>query len=213
MMSVKSEKKPSKSKGQKETGAADTEEVRDKDGIERPDPDASKNEPDSECEEASTENPAEQGAEGEACQHIADEAGESYKDMYFRARADYQNLKKRTEKEKSDIYTYANEKFASDLLDVLDNFDRAVGQNAAEGAGSGLLEGMEMIRIQLASVLSKNKVEEIAAEGEEFDPNFHHAVMMESSDKYESGKVTEVLQKGYRLKEKVIRPAMVKVAQ
>lgn len=221
-MSVKAGK--NSGKGRKETEAQRGEEVRDKDNSKETKPEEPENEPDGECAEASAEDAAGPGAEGECGQDAADEAGKSgeddaksegdgYKDMYFRARADYQNLKKRTEKEKSDIYAFANEKFASDLLEVLDNFDRAVGQDATESTGTGFIEGMEMIRVQLVGVLSKNNVEEIAAVGEEFDPNFHHAVMMEPSDKFESGKVTEVLQKGYCLKDKVIRPAMVKVAQ
>ena len=95
---------------------------------------------------------------------------------------------------------------------MIDNFERAM-VHGKDSADKGMTEGMNMIFKQLWGVLEKNKVEEIKAEGEEFDPNFCHAVMTEVSDKYESGKVTEVLQKGYLLNGKVIRPAMVKVAQ
>ncbi|MDR2156949.1 MAG: nucleotide exchange factor GrpE [Clostridiales Family XIII bacterium] len=148
------------------------------------------------------------------------ETGESGDLRYMRLAADFQNYKKRTEKEKSEIYAYANAKFATDLLEVLDNFERAIGdaaerptENPAEGSNETFLAGMEMIRAQLINVLKKNDVEEIAAVGEVFDPNVHHAVMMEASETYESGQVTCVMQKGYRLREKVIRPAMVKVAE
>lgn len=136
---------------------------------------------------------------------------EDLKTRYMRLAADFQNYKRRVEKEKSDIYAYANEKIVTDLLDVIDNFERAiVHQGECENS---IVEGMNMIFKQLKGVLEKNKVEEIKAQGEDFDPNFHHAVMTETSVEFESGKVTQVLQKGYLLNGKVIRPAMVKVAE
>lgn len=137
---------------------------------------------------------------------------EDLKTQYLRLAADFQNYKRRTEKEKSDIYAYANEKIVTDLLDVIDNFERAIVHQGS-CADDSMAEGMNMIFKQLKGVLEKNKVEEIKAEGEEFDPNFHHAVMTENSVEYESGKVTQVLQRGYLLNGKVIRPAMVKVAE
>ena len=127
---------------------------------------------------------------------------------YLRLMADFQNYKKRVEKEKKDLYSYANEKLATDLLEVVDNFERALSH---EDAGDGFKEGMEMIFKQLNGVLEKHGLAEIPALGEEFDPNFHNAVMTEETDEYESGKVSGVLQKGYTLNGKVIRPSMVKV--
>lgn len=128
---------------------------------------------------------------------------------YMRLMADFQNFRRRTEKEKSDIYAFANEKIISELLDVIDNFERAL---AAGNAEDSFYKGMEMILKQLLAVLEKAGASEIPALGEEFDPNFHNAVMMEDSTEYDSGKVTEVLQKGYILNSRVIRPSMVKVA-
>ena len=128
---------------------------------------------------------------------------------YMRLMADFQNFKRRTEKEKSDIYAFANEKIVSELLNVIDNFERALLHGAA---GDSFAEGMNMIFKQLQEVLEKAGVKEIEALGLDFDPNFHNAVMTEDSTEYESGKVTEVLQKGYTLNSKVIRPSMVKVA-
>ena len=127
---------------------------------------------------------------------------------YLRLMADFQNYKKRVEKEKTDLYSYANEKLVTELLAVLDNFERAL---AHEDSGDGFKEGMEMIFIQLMDVLEKSGLAEIAALGEDFDPNFHNAVMTEETEEYESGKVSGVLQKGYTLNGKVIRPSMVKV--
>lgn len=137
---------------------------------------------------------------------------EDMKTRYMRLAADFQNYKRRVEKEKSDIYAYANEKIVTELLDVIDNFERAIAHDQ-ECKDSKMLEGMAMIFKQLKGVLEKSNVDEIKAIGEEFDPNFHHAVMTENSVEYESGKVTAVLQKGYLLNGKVIRPSMVKVAE
>ena len=126
----------------------------------------------------------------------------------MRLMADFQNFKRRTEKEKSDIYAYANEQIALGLLEVIDNFERALDHESTDKAYA---EGMELILKQLIEVLKKSGIEEIKTLGEEFDPNFHNAVMMEDNPDFESGKVTEVLQKGYTLNSKVIRPSMVKV--
>ena len=123
--------------------------------------------------------------------------------------ADFQNYKRRTEKEKNDIYAFANEKIVSELLNVIDNFERALD---AGSDGDSFVEGMNLIFKQLQGVLEKAGVVEIEALGQDFDPNFHHAVLTEDSAEYESGKVTAVLQKGYLLNNKVIRPSMVKVA-
>ena len=133
---------------------------------------------------------------------------------YLRLMADFQNYKRRVEKEKKDLYSYANEKIMSDLLEVLDNFERALDQDPAAAAdgGAGFREGMDMIFKQLTDVLKKEGLEEITALGEDFDPNLHNAVMTEETEEYESGKVSGVMQKGYTLKGKVIRPSMVKVA-
>lgn len=128
---------------------------------------------------------------------------------YMRLMADFQNFKRRTEKEKGDIYAFANEKLVTDLLAVLDNFERALEH---ESDDSGFAEGMQLIFKQLMDVLTKAGLSEIPALGETFDPNFHNAVMAEDTDEYESGKVSGVMQKGYMLNNKVIRPSMVKVA-
>ena len=130
---------------------------------------------------------------------------------YMRLMADFQNQKKRFDKEKSDIHQYANEKIVKNLLEVLDNFERAL--DATKDADPSLHDGMELIFKQLMTALENAGVAEIKALGEEFDPNFHNAVMMEETDEYESNKVSGVMQKGYTLNSRVIRPSMVKVAQ
>lgn len=146
---------------------------------------------------------------GEAEKSEKDPEEEALNTKYLRLMADFQNYKRRTEKEKSDIYAFANEKIVSELLNVIDNFERALD---AGDEGDSFVEGMNLIFKQLQGVLEKAGVVEIEALGREFDPNFHHAVMTEDSEEYESGKITAVLQKGYLLNDKVIRPSMVKVA-
>ncbi|PKM84786.1 MAG: nucleotide exchange factor GrpE [Firmicutes bacterium HGW-Firmicutes-11] len=128
----------------------------------------------------------------------------------LRLAADFQNFRRRVEKEKGDIYAYANERLIAELLSVVDNFDRAL---SVESTDKNLQNGMELILKQFTDVLSQNGLEEISAVGSEFDPNFHHAVIMEKVDTGSSGHVVQVLQKGYLLNKKVIRPAMVKVAE
>ena len=147
----------------------------------------------------------------EAASEIKEE-DEELQTRYLRLAADFQNYKRRVEKEKNDIFAFANEKIVTELLDVIDNFERALLHK--EGcADKSMLEGMEMILKQFKGVLEKSGLQEIEAEGAEFDPNFHHAVLTEESSQMESGKITGVLQKGYTLNGRVIRPSMVKVAQ
>jgi len=142
---------------------------------------------------------------------VDDKEDEDLKTKYLRLAADFQNFRKRTEKEKTDIYAFANEKFALSILDVIDNFERAM---AAASPEDKFAEGMQLIFKQLQDVLTKNNVTEIKAEGEKFDPNFHNAVMTEAAGEgVESGTITKVFQKGYLLNNKVIRPSMVAVAQ
>ena len=145
-----------------------------------------------------------------------EESGESDEVKYLRMAADFQNYKRRMEKERFERYSEGKKDFALDLLPILDNFGRALVQEEAQAKDDNdhaLIEGMTMILKQFQNAMEKNGVYEIEALGEDFDPNVHHAVVMEPSDKYESQKVSEVLQKGYRMGEKVIRPSMVKVAE
>ncbi|MCQ2552187.1 MAG: nucleotide exchange factor GrpE [Clostridia bacterium] len=139
------------------------------------------------------------------------EETEDLQDKYMRLMAEYQNFRNRTAKEKSDIYAHANEKFALDVLEVIDNFERAM---SAKPEDDKFADGIELILKQLVSVLEKNNVKEIEALGKPFDPNFHNAVMTEAAGEgKEAETVTQVLQKGYILNSKVIRPAMVAVAK
>ncbi len=130
---------------------------------------------------------------------------------YLRLMADFQNYKRRSEKERTEIHAYANEKLVTSLLEVLDNFERALDQDS--GSEEQFRNGMTLIIDQFKTVLNKSGVSEIPATEAEFDPNFHHAIMMENAKSIKSGHVSMVLQKGYIMNGKVIRPAIVKVAE
>lgn len=140
-------------------------------------------------------------------------------DRYARLMAEFQNFKKRSAKEKQDIHSYANEKIIRDLLEVLDNFERAISlmnngnDDIKSDENDAMQEGISLILSQLLEVLTKAGLEEIEALGQEFDPKFHHAVLNEPSDEFKSGEVSKVLQKGYKLNDRVIRPAMVVVSE
>lgn len=158
-------------------------------------------------EEASGDGQDESG-KADGSDKKADAEEESWNEKYVRLMADFQNYKRRTEKDKADVYAYANEKIMTALLQVLDNFERALSQECSDESYS---EGMNLIFKQMHEVLVKSGLEEIEALGKAFDPNFHHAVMTDDNEEFESGAVTAVLQKGYKLNDKVIRPAMVSV--
>ncbi len=137
---------------------------------------------------------------------------EAENDRYLRLNAEFQNFKKRVEKEKADIVKFANERLLTDFLAVLDNMDRAL-ESCEKSSDEKLKEGLGMIKKSLEDVLSKNGVEEIKAKGAEFDPELHHAVMTEEVEGTEDGIVLDVLQTGYKLNGRVIRPSMVKVSK
>ena len=172
-----------------------------------------------EAEEVKAED-AEEKAEGEAAEETAKEeaekkeaeeakkAEEAESERYMRLMAEFQNFKRRVAKEKSDIHAYANEKIVGDLLPVLDNFERALD---TETEDEGYAKGMQLIFEQLKTALNNAGLEEIKAMDEEFDPNVHNAVMTETIEEKEDGTITKVLQKGYKLKDKVVRPSMVAV--
>ncbi len=167
-------------------------------------------------EEIKKEEVVEEAIKDDAPHESEPEVEEEKKDeedlqaKFLRLQADFQNFRRRSEAEKSDIYAYANEKIILQVLDVIDNFDRAMETAPAEDK---FAEGMQLILKQLTDVLDKNNVKEINALNQNFDPAFHNAVMTEAAEGVAPGVVTKVLQKGYVLNSKVIRPAMVVVSQ
>ena len=135
---------------------------------------------------------------------------EQYEDKYKRLQAEYANYMRRTQQEKETIGIFANEKIITELIPVIDNMERAL--DACTDKEEALFKGVDLVYKQLKDSLTKFGVEEIEAEGAEFDPNVHMAVMQESIEGVEPNKVVMVLQKGYKLGTKVIRPTMVKVS-
>ena len=162
-----------------------------------------------ESSESSEDNASEATAEDNSKKAETEENSDA---KYLRLMAEFQNYKKRVAKEKSDIHSYANEKIVTELLEVLDNFERALASDNSTDV-EGYAQGMKLIFDQLLGVLTKSGLVEVKALGEEFDPNMHNAVMTADSEEYDSNKVCSVLQKGYTLNGKVIRPSMVTVAK
>ena len=167
-----------------------------------------KNEDEDEPEEDGTDEPVVENTEDASKTSETGKEEEALNIKYLRLLADFQNFKKRSTKEKGDIYSYANEKIIMQMLDVIDSFERALDHECSDKV---YVEGMKMIYKQLMGVLEKAGLQEMDALGEDFDPNYHNAVLTEDTDEYESGKVSDVMQKGYLLNTKVLRPAMVKV--
>lgn len=135
---------------------------------------------------------------------------EELKNQLLRLQADFVNYKNRTEREKSNSIILANEGLILKLLPVLDNFNRAF---AHVNLGDDAVKGFVMIKDQFESILKSEMVEEIESDGATFDPKLHNAVMTESKEGVESGIVLETFEKGYKIKDKVIRPSMVKVSE
>ena len=136
-----------------------------------------------------------------------------YKDKYLRAHADFENSKRRLEKDKSNAISYANESFAKDILAVMDSFESAItAMNSNEDENSEILtnmkEGIDLTFNQLKKILEKNHIKEVDCSGE-FDPELHQAIMKVESDDHEEGAVVQVMQKGYTIKDRILRPAMV----
>lgn len=140
----------------------------------------------------------------------AEEQVKEAQDKWLRQLAEFENFRKRTNQEKQGMYNNGVRDTVEKFLPVIDNFERAVA--ATEDKESSTYKGIEMILKQMLDVMSALGVEEIPAEGEPFDPNIHSAVMHIEDESCDENVVVEVFQKGYKHGDKVIRPAMVKVA-
>ena len=130
-------------------------------------------------------------------------------DQLMRTAAEFDNFKKRTEREKASIAEFAKAGLIKQLLPILDNIDRA---SAADHDSADYIKGIEMIVKQFESLSTNLGIEEIAKVGEQFDPNFHEAVMHVEDENFGENVIADVLQKGYKIGDTVIRAAMVKVA-
>ena len=131
----------------------------------------------------------------------------------LRTAADAENFKKRLQREKEEQTRYANESFIRELLTVIDNLERALEHSGSESDQEGLVEGLNMTLKSFLDTLTRFGCTQVEAEGKPFDPNFHEAVSQEESADHEPNTVLNELQKGYMLKERLLRPAMVLVSK
>jgi molecular chaperone GrpE len=155
-------------------------------------------------------DPAAAPASAEATAELAE-----LKDRHLRLGAEYENFRRRTLKERQDLLNYATENLVKELLPIVDNLERAVGHARKEEQRSDsdkLLQGVELTYKSLLQILTRLGVVEIAALGQRFDPQIHEAVRRVHSSDQAPGTVVEILQKGYMLKDRMLRPAMVAVA-
>jgi molecular chaperone GrpE len=140
------------------------------------------------------------------------EAKNNY-ERFLRQVAELDNVKKRSAREREEISRFANEALIKDLLPVVDNLERAVAHASGGGNGKPLVEGVEMVLKGLLDALSKHGVAQISAIGEPFDPSKHEAMAQVESDNHEPNSVVEELHKGYTLRDRLLRPALVSVAK
>lgn len=159
-------------------------------------------------EQVSEETPSENNAELDKLKEDFDKLN----NQYLRLAADFDNYRKRQEQERESLLKFGTENALKKLLEVLDNFER--GAKALEGVEDcqKVKDSFNLVHKQTADILAKLGLEEIKAEGEEFDPNFHEAVMRTPTDEHPENTVVNVMQKGYKVGDKVLRPALVNVA-
>ncbi|AIQ37348.1 molecular chaperone GrpE [Paenibacillus sp. FSL R5-0345] len=155
-----------------------------------------------------SEGASDTGTEVKRLQDLADE----YQGRALRAQADFDNFRRRTQKEKEELAQYATSKLVTELLSVLDNFERALVTTPSGPESEAFVKGVNMIFRQLDGVLKSEGLTAMETVGQPFNPEYHQAIMQVESEEYEEGIVTEEVQKGYLLKDKVLRPAMVKVS-
>lgn len=132
---------------------------------------------------------------------------------YLRLYADFDNYRRRVKLDTEAAQKYRAQSLVTNLLPALDNFERALKATPETEENNALLQGMNMVLNNILSALKEEGVEPIEAVGKEFDPHVHQAIMQDSNDEFESNYVVEEFQKGYKLKDRVIRPSMVKVNQ
>ncbi|MDU6030082.1 MAG: nucleotide exchange factor GrpE [Staphylococcus epidermidis] len=134
-------------------------------------------------------------------------------EKYLRLYAEFENYKRRIQKENQINATYKAQGVLTDILPSIDNIERALQIEGDDESFKSLQKGVQMVHESLLRALKDNGLEEILAEGKEFDPNLHQAVVQDDNPNFKSGEVTQELQKGYKLKDRVLRPSMVKVNQ
>ena len=142
------------------------------------------------------------------------ETAKKEQDLLLRTRAEIDNIRRRTEQDVEKAHKFALEKFAKDILNTIDNLERALAtpKNTEEESVKALFDGVELTLKELLATVARFGVEPVGAVGEAFNPDLHQAISMQPAEGFESNQITTVLQKGYLLNGRVIRPAMVMVA-
>jgi molecular chaperone GrpE len=138
---------------------------------------------------------------------------DEYLDGWQRSRAEFANYKKRLEREQAMVYQSASASVIKRFLDVLDDLDRALSNGPRSGDGAVWAQGIELIYRKMLAVLESSGVSLMQTDGQLFDPNLHEALSHEAHEGYQSGQIIEVIKQGYMLGERVLRPALVRVAQ
>ena len=135
-----------------------------------------------------------------------------FRDLALRSQADFDNFKKRAAREKEDAIKYANSSLLERLVAILDNFELGLAAAKGEGESSPIYAGMSMVLKQLNDFLAENGLQPIDAVGQQFDPNLHEAIAHEPSDTVPEGKVVRQMRRGYKLKDRLLRPSTVVVS-
>ena len=174
-----------------------------------------------EVQQEDPEQPFETNGGSEEDAHIQNDVSTNEKELeqkleesqhrLLRLQADYENLRRRSKQDKEADAKYRSQRLAEELLPAMDNFERALNTTTVSEDADSLKQGMEMVYRQLKAALSQEGIEAIETVGQPFDPHYHQAVMQVELEDYDKNVVVEELQKGYKLKDRVIRPAMVKV--
>lgn len=136
-----------------------------------------------------------------------------YRDKYLRALAEYDNLKKRVEKEKQDTIKFSNQFLIIELFPIMDSFDSAINTVESTNNKESFLKGLKMLQKEFHRILEVNGLKRIKTVGEKFDPNIHQAEEEIRTDKFPEGTVAEEIRSGYLLNDRLLRPALVKVSK
>ncbi|MEL0538846.1 nucleotide exchange factor GrpE [Staphylococcus debuckii] len=155
---------------------------------------------------------SENDSKDEEIQQLKEEVN-NQEEKYLRLYAEFENYKRRIQNENQTLKTYQAQSVLTDILPTIDNIERALQIEGDDESFKSLQKGVQMVYESLLRALNENGLEEIEAVGQQFDPNFHQAVMQDNDESFESNAVTQELQKGYKLKDRVLRPSMVKVNQ
>jgi molecular chaperone GrpE len=138
---------------------------------------------------------------------------ERFRDLALRTQADFENFRKRSAREKEDAVKYANASFLERLIPILDNFELGLAAARGSSESSAILSGMDMVSKQLTDFLTSSGVDAVNAEGQRFDPNLHEAVAQEASATVPENVIVRQLRRGYKLRDRLLRPATVVVSK